>query len=69
MSEAMKYAVVIDRGPESYGAHLPDLAGCVAVTETKAKVCNTDSGGYRTPRGGSGRGRAAASSTAAMGTD
>ena len=36
----MKYAVVIERaGPLSYGAHVPDLPGCVAVGETKAEVC------------------------------
>jgi predicted RNase H-like HicB family nuclease len=35
----MKYAVVIERGPMSYGAHVPDLPGCVAVGETKAEVC------------------------------
>ncbi|MDE2766657.1 MAG: type II toxin-antitoxin system HicB family antitoxin [Chloroflexota bacterium] len=34
----MKYAVVIERGPTSYGAHVPDLPGCVAVGETKAEV-------------------------------
>ena len=38
MSGAMKYAVVIERGPMSYGAHVPDLPGCVAVGETKAEV-------------------------------
>lgn len=34
----MKYAVVIERGPLSYGAHVPDLPGSVAVGETKAEV-------------------------------
>ena len=34
----MKYAVVTERGPLSYGAHVPDLPGCVAVGETKAEV-------------------------------
>ncbi len=36
---AMKYAVVIERGPTSYGAHVPDLPGCVAAAGTKAEVC------------------------------
>ena len=27
----MKYAIVIERGPTSYGATVPDLPGCVAV--------------------------------------
>ncbi|MCY4112521.1 MAG: type II toxin-antitoxin system HicB family antitoxin [Chloroflexi bacterium] len=35
----MKYAVVIERGPTSYGAHVPDLPGCVAAAESKAEVC------------------------------
>ena len=38
MGGAMKYAVVIERGPMSYGAHVPDLPGCVAVGESKAAV-------------------------------
>ena len=35
----MQYAVVIERGATSYGAHVPDLPGCVAVAETKDEVC------------------------------
>ena len=35
----MKYAVVIEKGPTSYGAHVPDLPGCVAAAETRAEVC------------------------------
>ena len=35
----MKYAVVIEKGPTSYGAHVPDLPGCVAAAETKEEVC------------------------------
>ena len=38
MRGAMKYAVVIERGPTSSGAHVPDLPGCVAVGETKVEV-------------------------------
>lgn len=34
----MKYAVVIERGPTSYGAHVPDLPGCAAVGQTEAEV-------------------------------
>jgi predicted RNase H-like HicB family nuclease len=34
----MKYAVVIERGPTSYGATVPDLPGCVAVAETRDDV-------------------------------
>jgi predicted RNase H-like HicB family nuclease len=34
----MKYAVVIEAGPTSFGAHVPDLPGCMAVGETKSEV-------------------------------
>lgn len=34
----MRYAVVIEKGPASYGAYVPDLAGCVAVGKTAAAV-------------------------------
>jgi predicted RNase H-like HicB family nuclease len=30
--------VVIERGESSWGAHVPDLPGCVAVGETRAEV-------------------------------
>ena len=29
-----KYAVIIEKGPASYGAYVPDLPGCVAVGAT-----------------------------------
>ena len=35
----MTYVVVIEKRPTSYGAHVPDLPGCVAAAETKAEVC------------------------------
>ena len=34
----MKYAVVIERGPSSYGASVPDLPGCIAAAETREEV-------------------------------
>jgi predicted RNase H-like HicB family nuclease len=34
----MKYAVVIEKGPQSYGAYVPDLPGCVAAAKTLAEV-------------------------------
>ncbi len=34
----MRYAIVIEKGPTSYGAYVPDLPGCVAVAKTAAKV-------------------------------
>jgi len=30
--------VVIEQGPNSFGAYVPDLPGCVAVGETRAEV-------------------------------
>jgi predicted RNase H-like HicB family nuclease len=30
----MRYAVVIEKGPTSIGAYVPDLPGCVAVADT-----------------------------------
>ncbi len=34
----MKYAVVLEKGQNSYGAYVPDLPGCIAVAETKAET-------------------------------
>ena len=34
----MKYAVVIEQGPGSFGAHVPDLPGCVAAGTTREEV-------------------------------
>ena len=34
----MQYMVVIERGENSWGAHVPDLPGCVAVSETRDEV-------------------------------
>jgi predicted RNase H-like HicB family nuclease len=34
----MQYLVVIERGPSSYGAYVPDLPGCVAVGQTREEV-------------------------------
>jgi predicted RNase H-like HicB family nuclease len=34
----MKYAVVIEQGPTSFGAHVPDLPGCVAVGKSREEV-------------------------------
>jgi predicted RNase H-like HicB family nuclease len=31
-----RYTVVIEKGPKSYGAFVPDLPGCVAVARTHA---------------------------------
>lgn len=34
----MRYLVVFERGETSWGAHVPDLPGCVAVGETRKEV-------------------------------
>jgi len=34
----MRYAIVIERGPTSYGAYVPDLPGCVAAADTRDDV-------------------------------
>lgn len=34
----MRYAVLIEKGPTSYGAYVPDLPGCVAVGKSHNEV-------------------------------
>ncbi len=34
----MRYLVVVEKGPSSFGAHVPDLPGCVAVGESREEV-------------------------------
>jgi predicted RNase H-like HicB family nuclease len=34
----MKYLVVIEKGPTSCGAYIPDLPGCIAVAKTRREV-------------------------------
>lgn len=34
----MKYTVIYEKGPSSYGAYVPDLPGCVAVGESREEV-------------------------------
>ena len=34
----MEYLVVVEKGPGSYGAYVPDLPGCVAAADTKDEV-------------------------------
>ncbi len=34
----MKYMVVIEKGENGYGAHVPDLPGCVAAAESREEV-------------------------------
>ena len=34
----MRYVIVIEKGPTSFGAYVPDLPGCVAAAETEEEV-------------------------------
>jgi predicted RNase H-like HicB family nuclease len=34
----MRYLVVIEEGPNSFGAYVPDLPGCIAAGETKEEA-------------------------------
>jgi predicted RNase H-like HicB family nuclease len=34
----MKYAVVIEKSANSFGAYVPDLPGCIAAGKTKDEV-------------------------------
>lgn len=36
----MRYTVVIEEGPTSYGAYVPDLPGCVAAADSREEVCD-----------------------------
>lgn len=34
----MRYAVIVEEGENSFGAHVPDLPGCIAVGDTKEEA-------------------------------
>jgi predicted RNase H-like HicB family nuclease len=34
----MRYMVIIEKGDTSYGAHVPDLPGCIAVGQSRQEV-------------------------------
>ena len=34
----VQYTIVIEKGPTSYGAYVPDLPGCIAAAETIEEV-------------------------------
>ena len=34
----MRYAIVIEKAPDGYGAYVPDLPGCVAVGDSAVEV-------------------------------
>ena len=34
----MRYLVVVEEGPSSFGAYVPDLPGCVAAHETRQEA-------------------------------
>ena len=35
---AMRYLVVVEKGPTFYGAYVPDLPGCVAAAKTRREA-------------------------------
>jgi len=35
---SMKYLVIVEKSENGFGAYVPDLPGCVAAAETRAKV-------------------------------
>ena len=58
----MRYLVVVEEGPTSFDAYVPDLPGCVAAGETKAEglallreaielhIADLKSGGMEVPK-------------------
>lgn len=34
----MRYLVVVEEGPSSFGAYVPDLPGCIATGESRGEV-------------------------------
>jgi len=34
----MRYAVVLEKSPDGYGAYVPDLPGCVAMGDTREET-------------------------------
>ncbi len=34
----MRYLVIVEKGPTSFGAYVPDLPGCIAAGESKEEV-------------------------------
>lgn len=34
----MRYMVVLEQGPNSFGAYVPDLPGCIAVGESESEA-------------------------------
>jgi predicted RNase H-like HicB family nuclease len=34
----MRYMVILEQGPTSYGAYVPDLPGCIAVGESQQEA-------------------------------
>ena len=34
----MRYLVIVEEGPTSFGAYVPDLPGCIAAAESRDEV-------------------------------
>jgi len=43
----VEFLVVVEKGRSSYGAHVPDLPGCVAVGESRREVLKLIRDGIR----------------------
>ena len=37
----MRYVVIVEKGETSWGAHVPDLPGCIAAAESRADVISS----------------------------
>lgn len=38
MSRNLKYMIVVEEGPSSFGAHVPDLPGCISAGSTREEA-------------------------------
>ena len=38
MSHSIRYMIVVEEGATSFGAHVPDLPGCIAVGTTREEA-------------------------------
>ena len=54
----MRYAVIIEKGPKSYGAYVPDLPGCVARGRFARRSHNSHRGSHGVSYRGTQTGRA-----------
>ena len=60
----MRYLVIIEEGPTSFGAYVPDVPGCIAAGESREEVLQLieESRGI-SPRGNQGTGASISSTS------